>query len=184
MGCTVAALQLNERGYQIAWVGDSRIYLWNGTLQQLSKDHSYVQRLVDAGVIAPGDAHTHPQRNIITQALGGQEFGPLRVDSVTGRFNHDDLFMLCSDGLTGEVTDSQIVELLSAQSSLQEKADRLVQAALDHGGADNITVVLVKIPSRKKSKTQPVKISESQRSTRPAPSLLQALLSPLRTWLP
>ncbi len=145
MGCTVVALQLDGPHYRIAWVGDSRVYRWDGALHQETKDHSYVQRLIDASVITPEEARRHPQRNMITQALGGLDLGDLKVDSVMGPRNPGDLFLLCSDGLTGEVTDNQIAELLTEPRSLQEKADALVQAVLDQGGSDNITVVLVEI---------------------------------------
>lgn len=145
MGSTVVALHIQEHHYRIAWVGDSRAYLWDGSeLRQLTRDHSYVQRLLDNGLITPEQALHHPERNTIAQALGVAGAG-LSVDVVEGALFQHDQILLCSDGLTGEVRDAEIAHRL-ASGNPQQKVDALVRAALDHGGSDNVTVMLVSAP--------------------------------------
>ena len=145
MGTTIAAMRLiggNE--FEIAWVGDSRIYLWNGDLKQISQDHSYVQELIDQGAITSEQARTHPHRNVVTQALGVTDPHSLRVELVRGEFGPGMQILLCSDGLTEEVSDAEIAALLSRpELSAQECVDHLIVAALDGGGSDNVTVILV-----------------------------------------
>ncbi|MBK1734779.1 hypothetical protein CKO15_05640 [Halorhodospira abdelmalekii] len=144
MGTTVVALALAGSRYHIAWVGDSRAYLWNGrSLRQLTTDHSYVQRLVDAGVIAASEAAYHPERHTVTQALGVAE--TIVVDSVTGTLTRGEQILLCSDGLSGEVEAEEIAQRL-ARGNVQRQVDALVAAALERGGADNVTVVLISAP--------------------------------------
>ncbi|MGH8192062.1 MAG: PP2C family protein-serine/threonine phosphatase [Rhodanobacteraceae bacterium] len=148
MGTTLAALKLGGGyGFEIAWVGDSRIYLWSqGALKQLSRDDSVVQELVEQGTISADEARSHPQRNQITQALGITPPDALKVQPLTGRCSAGMQFLLCSDGLTEELDDARIAEVL-ARSDLaaQECVDHLLLAALDSAGRDNITIVLVRI---------------------------------------
>ena len=146
MGTTIATMRLvNEREYEIAWVGDSRIYLWNGGLKQISQDHSYVQELIDQGAITVEQARSHPHRNVVTQALGVTDPQSLRVETVRGDFQPGMQILLCSDGLTEEVGDAEIAAILArTELSAQECVDQLVLAALDGGGADNVTVILVR----------------------------------------
>ncbi len=146
MGTTIASMRLlNEREFEIAWVGDSRVYLWNGSLQQISQDHSYVQELIDQGAITVEQARSHPHRNVVTQALGVTDPQSLRVETVRGEFRPGMQILICSDGLTEEVGDAEIAAILArAELSAQECVDQLVLAALDGGGADNVTVVLVR----------------------------------------
>jgi len=143
MGTTLVATTVKDHQYEVAWVGDSRVYLWNGSLNQLTSDHSYVQELVDQGAISPEQAKTHPHRNVVTQALGVTEPESLRVDMVKGDLLENHMLLLCSDGLTEEVDESQIEAILSQDMDAQEKVDHLILAALDHGGSDNVTVLLV-----------------------------------------
>lgn len=152
MGTTLVAARVNgEAAYEVAWVGDSRVYRWsqNGAgdrfaLEQLTSDHSYVQELVDQGAITAEQARTHPHRNVVTQALGVTEPTTLRVDLVRGELAPGEMLLLCSDGLTEEVDDTYISEVLAmANLSAQERVDHLILAALDGGGSDNITVLLV-----------------------------------------
>lgn len=143
MGTTVVAALITDARFQVAWVGDSRIYRWNGELQQLSNDHSYVQELVEQGAISAEQARTHPHRNVVTQALGVTEPDELRVETMEGAFPPGEKLLLCSDGLTEEVPDDKIAEILAGDFDVQETVDHLIVAALDHGGSDNITVVLV-----------------------------------------
>jgi len=146
MGTTVVAAVVRERRFQIAWVGDSRGYLWcDGRLTRLSHDHSYIQTLIRAGVINRAQARRHPQRNVVTQALGVTAPEQLTVDTLSGEFAPGSQLLLCSDGLTEEVRDAQIAGILAkSEWSAQECVDALVAAALDNGGADNITVVLIR----------------------------------------
>lgn len=146
MGTTIATMRLlGEREFEIAWVGDSRIYLWDGGLKQISQDHSYVQELIDQGAITVEQARNHPHRNVVTQALGVTDPQSLRVETVRGEFHPGMQILLCSDGLTEEVADSDIAAVLArTELSAQECVDQLIVAALDGGGADNVTVVLVR----------------------------------------
>ncbi len=144
MGTTLVATQVNDGHFQVAWVGDSRVYRWSSELKQLTSDHSYVQELVDQGAITAEQARTHPHRNVVTQALGVTEPTTLRVDTVDGELASGDMLLLCSDGLTEEVDDEYIAHVLSVDGmSAQERVDHLILAALDSGGSDNITVVLI-----------------------------------------
>ena len=137
----------DERRWMVVNVGDSRVYGWDGrTLTQLSVDHSAVQELVDAGAIEPEDAPLHPERNIITRALGASD--DVDVDvwllPVGGRQS----FVICSDGLTKELPDEHIARLLaSAGTGSADVADTLVEAAVAAGGRDNITVIVVESQS-------------------------------------
>ncbi len=145
MGTTIAAVQIKENSFDVAWVGDSRVYLWNGDLKQISQDHSYVQELIQQGAISPEQARTHPHRNVVTQALGVTEPQNLKVETVSGDFGPGMQLLLCSDGLTEEVDDRTISETLSRTDlSAQECVDHLLVAALDGGGSDNVTVVLLR----------------------------------------
>jgi protein phosphatase len=150
MGSTVVALRLQEQRYEIAWVGDSRAYLWDGrTLRSLTRDHSFVQQLIDYGAISEQEARTHPHKNIITRAIGFaatplQPKNPdIAVDSISGTLKLGEQLLLCSDGLTSEVGKDEIQEVLSAQQDPQAAVDELIQRALKHGGSDNVTVILV-----------------------------------------
>ena len=145
MGTTVAAAKLVGNRFEVAWVGDSRVYLWNGSLCQLSQDHSYVQELIDQGAITAEQARSHPHRNVVTQALGVTEPQNLKVESITGELRPGMQLLLCSDGLTEEVDNAAIGRILTQTAySAQECVDHLVAAALDGGGSDNVTVLLVR----------------------------------------
>ena len=146
MGTTIAALKLNGGGtYEVAWVGDSRAYLWDNGLRQLSQDHSYVQELIAQGAITTEQARTHPHRNVVTQALGVTDPRALRVETVRGELVPGMQLLLCSDGLTEEVSDREIAAVLSRKDlAAQECVDHLIIAALDGGGSDNVTVILVR----------------------------------------
>lgn len=146
MGTTVVALKLDGLHYQIGWVGDSRAYLWNGSaLRRLTKDHSYVQLLLDNGIITEEEVDKHPSRNLISQGLGvgGPDGETIRVDLVEGELSLGETVMLCSDGLTGEVADGTIASIMAETTSNDERSNQLISAALLAGGSDNITVILV-----------------------------------------
>lgn len=147
MGTTIAALRVQRDDYQVAWVGDSRVYLWqHGNLQQLSQDHSYVQELVTQGAISAEQARNHPHRNMVTQALGITDPEELHVETRSGTLEPGMQFLICSDGLTEEVDDQAIATVLARRElAAQECVEHLVLAALDSGGSDNITVLLVRV---------------------------------------
>lgn len=151
MGTTIVALLGNGPRYQIAWVGDSRAYLWdslNNQLSQISKDHSYVQALVDAGTISRAEMDTHPQRNIITQSLGVSDLESVVVDVIEREWHAGDKILLCSDGLTDLVNDIEIAGFFRKfrGKSNQALVDALIQAALDKGGIDNVSVQVISAP--------------------------------------
>jgi protein phosphatase len=145
MGSTVVAAKLEGLRYEIAWVGDSRAYLWNSTLHQLTTDHSYVQLLLNAGLITKSEIPGHPSRNIISQGLGvgGSDKTNIKVDLVSGELGESDTLLLCSDGLNGEVTDDNIAAILAETTDAQTRVDCLIAAALEAGGKDNVTVIVI-----------------------------------------
>lgn len=145
MGTTMVAVKIDGHRFELAWVGDSRAYLWDGRLRQLSSDHSYVQELIDQGAITAEQARSHPHRNVVTQALGVTDPENLKVEIVSGELRPGFQILLCSDGLTEEVDDRSIASLLADRDlSAQECVDHLVAAALEGGGSDNVTVVLLR----------------------------------------
>ncbi len=145
MGTTIAAIRLKGDEFEVAWVGDSRVYLWDGALRQISQDHSYVRELIEQGAISPEQARTHPHRNVVTQALGVTDPQSLRVETVAGQIAAGQQILLCSDGLTEEVDDAEIAAILGrAALTAQECVDHLILAALDGGGSDNVTVILLR----------------------------------------
>jgi len=147
MGSTVVALKLDGSRYEIAWVGDSRAYLCGKHgLRQISRDHSFVQQLLDAGAIGEEEAAAHQDRNVISQAIGMAGSNAIKVDVIDGQLHQGDQIMLCSDGLSGEVDDNQIAALLAAPGDEAQKIESLIAVALDHGGSDNVTVALVSAP--------------------------------------
>src|SRR5690554_3899380 len=151
MGSTVVALLSQDYDYQIAWVGDSRAYLWTnsddgGRLERLSTDHSYVQMLLESGAITDDELENHPEKNIITQCIGSLESDHLQVDVVRGQWQRDQWILLCSDGLTDEIDDKTIAQVLCDSSSCATATDALLRSALTKGGHDNITVQIIESP--------------------------------------
>lgn len=147
MGTTIASLHLTDDSYEVAWVGDSRIYLWqHNTMRQISHDHSLVQALVAAGKLDPSLAAAHPQRNVVTQALGITAAEQLHIGMARGRLEPGMRFLICSDGLTEEVSDSDIARMIARNHlAAQECVDQLLLAALDAAGSDNITAIVVRV---------------------------------------
>jgi len=145
MGTTIAALRLISGDYEVAWVGDSRVYLRQKALQQISHDHSLVQALVEAGKLNPELAAQHPQRNVLTQALGVTASAQLRIGMARGKLAAGTSFLLCSDGLTEGVSDASIARIVGRHDlAPQECVDHLLLSALDCGGDDNVTVLIVR----------------------------------------
>jgi protein phosphatase len=147
MGTTVAALRLAGDRYEVAWVGDSRIYLWQQeALRQVSHDHSLVQELVAAGQLDPALAERHPQRNVLTQALGVTAIEDLHIGMARGRVEPGSAFLLCSDGLTESLSDAAIARIVGRTDlAAQECVDHLLLAALEGGADDNVTVILARV---------------------------------------
>lgn len=149
MGTTLTALVLSPDGaYHLAHLGDSRAYrLWGGRLEQLTRDHTWVQREVEAGRLTAQAARTHKLAHIITRVLGaGTDDVP---DLVSGTVHPGDVLLLASDGLTGMLTDAEIATLLGSTLPLPERAAALIRAANERGGTDNITVVVVGVGNGK-----------------------------------
>ena len=141
MGTTLSALWRMGHYVYIAHVGDSRIYrLRGGELEQITEDHSLVEELVRAKLITREEARTHPRRNIITRALGTQ--GDNTPDLLAADTKRGDIWLLCSDGLSGMISDEHIERTLKKGGSLGAMADSLLEQALAAGGKDNITLVL------------------------------------------
>lgn len=142
IGSTVAVLLAFGRDFACVWAGDSRIYrLRANVLQQLSRDHTEVQQLVDAGTLTPEEARTWPRRNVITRAVG---VGPEpEIELINGVLEPGDTFLLCSDGLTGHAEDEDLRRHLDGADP-QAACDALIALALERGGTDNVTAVVVR----------------------------------------
>jgi PPM family protein phosphatase len=145
LGSTVTAVLIQNDHAFIANVGDSRTYLLRGNvLQPVTKDHSLVQKLVEANQIAPEDVYTHPQRNLIYRSLGAGHKN-IEVDVFQETVQPGDTFLLCSDGLWEMVRHQELHTVLSEQRSPQKICDMLIDMANNHGGEDNITAIVVHI---------------------------------------
>src|SRR6478672_880012 len=143
MGTTLTAVYVGERDIAIAHVGDSRAYcLRDGELLRLTDDHSLVDELMRQGRLTPEEAVEHPQRSVITRALGPEH--TVEVDTRSFRARDGDVFLLCSDGLTTMLDEDAIAALLHEQPDLRAAGEALIAAANHAGGRDNITVVLVR----------------------------------------
>lgn len=170
MGTTACIVLLQDSEAYIAHVGDSRIYLYLGQEKQLhriTKDHSYVQTLVDAGQISDEEAEHHPNKNRILKALG------IRLDLVPSfgkvQPKNGDVFLICSDGLSGMVSDSTMREVLMQNKSIEYKGNTLINLALDAGGLDNITLELIHIVSSPHSKSVFRRYNPNSTGTNPPP---------------
>ena len=144
MGTTLTLAKVHGEEVSLAHVGDSRAYrLREGELAQLTRDHSLVAELERSGQITPEAAEHHPQRSIITRALGPEPDVEVDTYTLTGR--EGDVFLICSDGLTSMISDGEVTSILRSSTSLDEAADALVRAANQSGGKDNITVILFRL---------------------------------------
>jgi serine/threonine protein phosphatase PrpC len=144
MGTTTTVLALGSQRYLIGQVGDSRAYLLRGgKLEQLTKDHSYVQEQVDAGLLTPEQARTHPYSNVITRCVGANE--DVVPDLYFGTLRQGDVLLLASDGLTGMLEDEQLADILAEDGAPEAWVGRMIHEANRRGGLDNITVIVVRI---------------------------------------
>ena len=144
MGTTLVALKMADEQFELAWVGDSRAYQWQrGGLQQLTRDHNYAQLLIAQGMEREL-AMSNSQGARLTQAIGVSRQMTLQADCLTGELYRDECLLLCSDGLSDELSDDEIAGLIDDELPLEQVVNRLMQAALDHGGRDNITLLMVR----------------------------------------
>jgi serine/threonine protein phosphatase PrpC len=148
IGTTVVMLLIYKNYFAVLWAGDSRAYRWNGMLEPLTRDHSLVQELIDRGELMPHEVEHHPLRNVVGRAIGAD--AELELEAVHGELRDGDLFLLCSDGLTKHLSDGTIAASLNGDA-IEANARRLVQATLDAGASDNVTVLLVRIRSESAS---------------------------------
>lgn len=151
-GSTVVVLLVAERHWALLWAGDSRGYrLRHGRIELLTHDHSHVQELIDRGLLPPEAARLHPHANRITRALGVG--GTLALDTATGGLEPGDVFLLCSDGLSGVLDEPALAEALGRPP--KEAVSRLVELALAAGGEDNITAVAVAVEPKEPPTLRP-----------------------------
>jgi len=144
MGTTLTAVVVSGQEVTVGHVGDSRLYrLRDGGLERLTTDHSLVEEYVRAGRLAPEEAESHPQKSIITRALGVE--ADVEVDTLTCNASDGDVYLICSDGLTGMVPEHEVAAILRERTSLEQAARALIDAANRAGGRDNITVVLFRL---------------------------------------
>jgi serine/threonine protein phosphatase Stp1 len=142
IGSTVVGLAIAGGQYRAFWAGDSRAYRVRGSeVEHLTRDHSLVQSLVDAGMLDPAEAEHHPNANIITRAVGVAP--DLNIETASGEVSAGDQFILASDGLTRLVDDLELAEVLGGRA-LDQAADRLIDMVLDRGAPDNVTIVIVR----------------------------------------
>ncbi|KPF63521.1 PP2C family protein-serine/threonine phosphatase [Porphyrobacter sp. AAP60] len=143
MGTTAVGLIMRGREFAAGWVGDSRAYIMRrGGLFQLTVDHTHVQDLIDEGILTPADAIGHPMSHVLTRALGVAP--QVQVDIIKDEVEPGDRFLLCSDGLSGPVTDAEIRDLLHAEHP-QAAVDALIERAYARGAPDNVTAVVIEI---------------------------------------
>ena len=140
MGTTLVVATVIEHTLYFANIGDSRLYILNEDIKQLSKDHSYVQEMVRLGGIHPEDAKYHPNKNIITRAIGAKE--NVQIDFFEYRLKKGDIVLMCTDGLSNMVEDEEILCIVKSSRDVVEAVERLIEKANDNGGSDNIGVVL------------------------------------------
>jgi protein phosphatase len=191
MGTTVSGILRVGNRIAMAHIGDSRIYRFrDGKLEQITSDHTFVQRLVDSGRITPEEAAVHPRRSVLMRVLGDVDAAP-EIDTQILEVKAGDRWLLCSDGLSSYVSEEKIARILQTVRTAQGAADRLVKESLDHGAPDNVTVVIADIDDSDGSGAQPTFVGsasaplsyEADTSRRPI-RLPTLLLHPLKATAP
>lgn len=143
MGTTVAVLIIHANRFTILWAGDSRVYRFRSQqLEQLTRDHSQVNDMLDSGLLSSDEIEDHPLANVITRAIGAAQ--TLNLDRIDGELKHGDIFMLCSDGLNKELTDQEIAPFFRT-GDVEEINKALIHSALVRGAQDNITAISVRV---------------------------------------
>lgn len=151
MGSTLAVLLVHDRHFACVWSGDSRIYLIRaGQITQISRDHTEVQDMVERGVLTPAEAKNSPRRHVITRAIGVHDLPELDLD--TGEIESEDVFVLCSDGLTEHVDDDEILRAVD-DAGAQQACNALLALTLQRGARDNVTVIIVRYHQGKSQDT-------------------------------
>lgn len=189
MGTTVSGLIRVDRKVAIAHIGDSRIYLLRkGNLEQISTDHTFVQRLVESGRITIEEAAVHPRRSVLMRVLGDVDSSP-EIDTAIFDTEPGDRWLICSDGLSSYVSDDKIRTILTAAHGTKDATNRLIRESLDNGAPDNVTVVIVDIGDDDRSASMPpvlvgsaaLPLSYEPEAARRALRLPTLLLHPLKS---
>lgn len=141
MGTTMVIATCIGQYLEVANVGDSRLYVINETIEQVTRDHSLVEEMVRMGGIDRASARNHPDKNIITRAIGARD--TIEIDFFHEELKSGDLILMCSDGLTNMLEDEEIGRILKTPGTIEERAERLIDAANQNGGRDNIAVILI-----------------------------------------
>jgi len=146
MGTTASCMLMGGGRWIIGHIGDSRVYLMrDGVFRQVTKDHSYVQEQVDAGFLTPEQARYHPYSNVITRCVGANAM--VEADVLEGQLQNGDIYVICSDGLTGMVEDPQLKKIVESRVTPGRMVDAMITEANRRGGLDNITAVVVQVLS-------------------------------------
>lgn len=146
MGTTVVAATCMGKYLQVANVGDSRLYIINDEIRQITRDHSLVEEMIRMGGLDREAARNHPDKNIITRAIGAKD--TIEIDFFNEELKSGDIVLMCSDGLTNMLQDEEINAILKGTGTLKERAEKLVEAANNNGGRDNIAVIIIDMFAR------------------------------------
>lgn len=151
MGTTIVALAESGEEFEVCWVGDSRAYRYSPQTSEfslLTRDHNVAGVLVASGALSPDEATRHPQRHVLTDCLGLSGEAEPRIDRITGRWQPGDRILLCSDGLSGELGDTELARIMRSGAPTGDLVDRFLQRALEAGAHDNISAVVVAAPDK------------------------------------
>jgi protein phosphatase len=152
MATTIVAVLFDENSYEIAWVGDSRVYIWDHGLKLITRDDSYVELLLENGHIGIDELETHPDRNVISQALGVVRKN-ISINYNSGTLENDQILLLCSDGLYSVANEFSIINAIKKTKNIEDITNALVDTAVDNDGKDNITLVTIMNSDRFESET-------------------------------